>query len=247
MMMNDDKEYVVEGIVIKNIPYGENDGIITVLCADGLLTFKARGILKPNGKNSASCLLYSESTFILNKSKSNNLTLIKGTQNNSNFQLYDSIDVMCCLGLISESILYFIDNTSSTIYGAFKTILQGVRNKFDIYTLTCIFLAKLINESGYGLQTSGCIRCGSNKKIVSLNFEDGGFICQKCLRINETIYNTDYLKTIRYIFIVNEDKYEHHIIEKSLATLIINQFFDYLQEQFGYKKLYFLDLFKEIN
>ena len=66
MMMNDDKEYVVEGIVIKNIPYGENDGIITVLCADGLLNFKARGILKPNGKNSASCLLYSESTFILN-------------------------------------------------------------------------------------------------------------------------------------------------------------------------------------
>lgn len=245
--MNNDKEYVIEGIVIKNVPYGENDGIITVLTENELVTFKARGILKPNGKNSASCLLYSESTFILNKSKNNLLTLIKGTQDKSNYQLYESIDVMCCLGLISESILYFLDGTSPIIYNAFKKVLEGVRNKFDIYTLTTIFLAKVIIESGYGLQTSCCVRCGNTKKIVSLNYEDGGFICQKCLKTNETIYGTDYLKTIRYIFLVNEDKYEHHVINKSLATLIINQLFDYLQERYGYKKLYFLDLFKEIN
>lgn len=245
--MNDNNEIIIEGIVLKNIPYGENDGIITVLTSDKLVTFKARGILKPNGKNSASCLLYSESTFILSRSKNDLLTLIKGTQNNSNYQLYESIDVMCCLGLMSESILYFLDETSSKIYSSFKSVLKGVREEFDIYTLACIFIAKIINESGYGLHTSSCIRCGSTKKIVSLNYDDGGFICQKCLRDKEETFDPDYLKTMRYIFLVGEDNYQHHTITRKLSKMIINQLFDYLQERFGYKKLYFLDLFKEIN
>ena len=48
MMMN--KEVVISGIVIKSIPYGENDAIISVLTKDGVVTFKARGILKPSSK-----------------------------------------------------------------------------------------------------------------------------------------------------------------------------------------------------
>ncbi len=48
MMMNN--EVVVNGIVIKQVPYGENDAIITCLSENGIVAFKARGVLKPSSK-----------------------------------------------------------------------------------------------------------------------------------------------------------------------------------------------------
>ena len=72
-MMNN--ELVVSGIVIKSIPYGENDAIISCLSADGIITFKARGILKPSSKNMSSCLMYAYSEFTLEEKKGNNSKL----------------------------------------------------------------------------------------------------------------------------------------------------------------------------
>ena len=244
MMMN--KEVVISGIVIKSIPYGENDAIISVLTNDGVVTFKARGILKPSSKNMASCLMYAHSEFTLEEKKSNNY-LTKAKLISSNYRLYENLEYMTCLGLISECINVFLDDkTSKIIFDSFLLLLKGINDDFDIYTLTLINLAKIVKESGYGIDVNSCIRCGDKKGIVSINLNEGGFICKKCFTSSEEIKSTTYLKTVRYIFNVDLDNYFHYQLNKSVAISLIREYIYYLQECFGYKKLKFFELFDQI-
>ena len=239
------QEIVINGFVLKNIEYKENDGIITCLTEQGLVTFKARGINKLTSKNRSSCLLYARSEFTLEEAKTGHLILTKGKLLNSNFNLYSSLDYMTCLGLVSESILTFLDvNISQSIYNLFSIMITNL-DKFDVFTLTAIFLAKIIIESGYQLDTSHCVRCSQQKSIVAISYLEGGFICKKCLQASEKAQNSEYLKSIRYTFMVDEDNYLHYEFKKNISTRLIKEYLNYLQENFGYKKLFFFDLFNQ--
>ena len=242
MTMNN--EEVILGYVLKSTPYKEKDAIINVLSEDGIHTFKAKGVLNPASKNASSCLLYSYSEFTVQKSKySSHLALLKGKNLDSNYKLYDSLDYMCCIGLIVEAILNFLDNPSTFIFESLKTTFKGLNEGFDIFTLTAIMLAKIILETGYGLETSNCVKCGSKTKIVSFSYEEGGFICLKCLSSNVNKDNNDYLKSIRYIFMVDIDNYFHYTLNKKIAIRIIKELMEYIKNQFDFKKLGFYELF----
>ena len=239
------KEIVIHGFVLKQVEYGENDAIVSVLTESGIVVFKARGVLKLTSKNRSSCLLYSESEFTLDCSKNDYRVLTKGKLITSNFKLYDSLENMTCLGLISEAILLFLGNeTSEMIYRSFKALITAINNDFDVLTLTLICLANIIKETGYNLDLSRCIRCNKTSQIVFVDFANGGFVCSRCINNYEDVQNTEYLKSIRYVFMVTEDNYFHYELNKIYSVRLINELIVYLQNQFDYKKLYFFDLFK---
>lgn len=236
-------ELVIEGIVLKSVTYGENDAIISCLYKDGIIVFKARGVKKITSKNASSCLVYALSEFTLEK-KGNNYFLLKGKLLSSNFKLYDDLSFMTCLGLVSESILNFLDNTNS-MFESLQKMLEAINNGFDIFTLTAINLAKIIKESGYGLEVNQCVRCGSKKNISSISFFEGGFVCTNCLRSFEQNFSSEYLKTIRYIFNVDIDNYFHYQLDNKIAIDIIKKLMEYLKNQYDYKKLVFYELFDQ--
>lgn len=236
-------ETVVSGIVLRNVAYGENDGILTVLSESGLISFKARGILKPSSKNAGSCLLYAESEFTLEETRSGNYVLTRGVLKKSHYKLYESIDFMCGLGLVAESLLSFLDDPSPLIYRSFRKLLEGIESGFDVFTLEAILLAKIMTESGYGLETSHCLRCGGTKQIVSLNYEEGGFICSKCKSEHEEADSPEYLKSIRYVFMVGEADYFHYELKRPICVRMIREFMRYFRDRFGYRKLVFFELF----
>lgn len=240
------KEIVKTGFVLKNVVYGESDGIVTILTEDGLVTFKARGINKLTSKNKASCLLYSKSEFTLEESKKNYLVLTKGKLISSNYELYSSLDYMVCLGVVSESITSFLDsNTSKEIYNLFQAMTECLTNHFDIFTITAIFLAKITIEAGYGLDISRCVRCSNRDKIVFMSYNDGGFVCKRCLNPHEEVQSSEYLKSIRYTFMVTEDNYFHYELKREISLKLIREYIRYLQEAFGFKKLNFFELFDQ--
>lgn len=241
-MMN--KERIIQGYVIKSVDYGENDAIITVLTKNSLEVFKAKGVLKLTSKNRSSCLMYAKSEFTLEEGKSHNQVLTKGTLLSSNFKLYDSLDYMTCLGLISESIMTFLGNdVSIEIYDVFEGMIDCINNGFDIFTLTCISLANIIKRSGYILELKECVRCSKKDKIVFLSYNDGGFVCSRCLNNFEDFQSVNYLQTVRYVFMVDKDNYYHYQIEHSTSIRLINEFIYYLQNKYDYTKLVFFDLF----
>ena len=243
-MMNSEKVY--EGIVIKSVPYSENDAIITILTSEGLVIFKARGALKTTSKFMSGCLLYAYSEFTLEE-KTNHQYLTKIKLISSNYKLYENLEYTTCLGLISETINYFLDvKFSRNIFDGFMMLFKAINEGFDIYTITLINLAKIVIESGYGLNVNECVRCHNKKSIVSFSYLDGGFICKKCINHNEEVKSTTYLKTMRYIFNVTLDNYMHYALDKKSIVIIVDELMEYLKESFGYKNLKFYQLFKEI-
>ena len=79
-----------------------------------------------------------------------------------------------------------------------------------------------------------------------MSYNDGGFICNKCLSNNQDKQDIEYLKSIRYTFLVDEDNYYHYEFKKDIAIRIIKEYVLYLQESFGFKKLGFFDMFKQL-
>lgn len=239
------KEKVIQGYVIKSVEYGENDAIITVLTEYGLEVFKARGILKLSSKNRSSCLMYAKSEFTLEEGANNHHILTKGKLINSNYRLYESLEYMICLGLISESIMNFLGNDiSKEIYYSFEGMIDCLENNFDIFTLTSIALANIVKRTGYTLELKECVRCSKTDKIVYLSYYDGGFVCQRCLNNYEEKQSINYLQTIRYLFMVTQDNYFHYKIDKKLNVRIINELMNYLEKNFDCNKLVFFDLFR---
>ena len=243
-MMNNEKVY--EGIVIKSVPYSENDAIITILTINGVVSFKARGALKTTSKFMSGCLLYAHSEFTLEEKASYNyLTKVKLIK--SNYKIYQNLEYTTCLGLLSETINYFLDKSfSNVIYDSFYSLFEAIDKEFDIYTVTLICLAKITLESGYGLNVNECVRCHNKKSIVSLSFIDGGFICSKCFNNQDEKKSTVYLKTARYIFNVEKENYLHYELDKKTVIILLKELMEYLKESFGYKNLKFYQLFDEI-
>ncbi len=234
-------EIEIEGIVLSQTPYKEKDSMINVLTYKGRVGFYARGILSLSSKNASSCLLYSHSRFILS-SRGENLTLRKGELISSFYNLYESIESMTLLGLISEVILKIVDEDDGRIYPIYLRILNLLKDGFDKLTLLAIFLAKIINYSGYALNYSSCVLCGSKKGIVGVDYNQGGFICAKCYQeINSQ--NNLYLKSFRYIFMVDLIDYDKVVLNKSIALKLIKELLDYLKDKFQLRKFNAEELF----
>lgn len=233
----------IEGIVIGITPIKEKDAMVNVLTKDGRIGFFARSIMNPSSKNHSSCLLYSFSKFTL-ISKGNTLSLKSGELINSNHKLYNSINIMTSLGIMSELTIRILDENEGRIYSIFIRILELLINGFDSLTLINIFIANIIKLSGYVLNYDCCIYCSSNKNIISLSYFDGGFVCNNCNKIySNKRYSNDYLKSFRYVFKVDETHYDKVILDSNISKELLSDLFDYLKEKLSIKKFNSKDMF----
>lgn len=233
----------IEGIVLRSISYKEKDAMIEVFTPNGRISFLARGIQAINSKNASSCLIYSYSNFQIN-TRNGKMSLQTGTQLHSVTSMYESLEIMSALGLISEITLKMTDEEDGSLFIYFNKILELLNEGFDPLTLVILYFAKIIDKSGYQLNTRSCIICGAKQNIVTFSYTKGGFICQKCFdQYEDKIRGKEYLKTIKYIFQVEEDMFNRHIIKKELGLIILNELNDYLLNNFDLKKLNGFELF----
>ena len=229
-------ELIVDGIVISSTPIKEKDAMVNLLTKNGRVGFFARSIMSLNSKNASSCLLFSHSSFTLS-SKGESLSLKKGEIITSNYKLYESIETMTCLQFMSEMTLKLLDEDEGSTYEYFLKILELLNEGFDSLTLITIYLAKLIKLSGYSINYSNCVECSSKKNIVSLDYNVGGFICNKCAsKFNLRKKEDEYLKIIRYIFMVDIDNFNKVILNRTLCKKILKELLDYIKERYSFKK-----------
>ena len=137
----------IEGIVIRQVQYKEKDAMVSVLTKDGTVSFLARGILNPTSKNASSCLLFAYSNFTLN-SRQDKLTLTQGKLIKSYYHLYESLEKMASIQLVSELIIKCLDEENGSIFPYVLRLLDNLSNKYDSRTLVLITIASIIKESG---------------------------------------------------------------------------------------------------
>lgn len=236
----------IEGIVISQNPYKEKDAMVSVLTKDGIVSFLARSILSLTSKNKSSCLPFSYSSFSLS-SKQDKLSLTQGKLIKSYYHFFNSLENLSSINLINECILKFVDEENTILFDYLKNYLELLDRGFDETTLTLIMMAQIVKSSGYNLEFNSCVICGSKTNIVGISYDEGGFVCKKCLNDTNKKVSREYLKTYRYAFMVPFDMMAHYVVNSSIGYELIVNFCEYLSKSFGFREIKALEIYKTVK
>ena len=199
----------IEGIVLKQTEYKENDCIITILTESGKESLYARGIRKPTSKNSYACSSLMRSNFQFER-KEKKIPVVLGARISENYisKLNDYQKIMIA-SIMCEIINEISDDQSlscSHLYHILANAINALVKYKAYYLVFCLFLSDILNEVGVNLIVDECSGC-SLQQINAISIEAGGFVCQKCLQhIQATQYDKEFLQKFRF---VNKAEYEH--------------------------------------
>ena len=216
------------GYVIDSVDYKDNDSIVTVLCQDGLVSFKARGSKKITSKMNSVLFNYAYSEFEVNKSeKSGYLTLLDGNLLDYPSYVINNLDYMAIMGIISEGINKCTNKSS--LFINFKDCLSLMESNVDAKLILVAFLNFMLESEGIKYEGDCCVSCQS-KNVNSFNFDLGGFVCKECGGISQDIA---YLKSMRILTKTNFENVKKVNLETKDIILYIVNAFDSLENKCG--------------
>lgn len=218
------------GIVLKQMDYRDNDLIISVLFKDlGKYSLIARGVKKPNSKNSFAISPYINSEFIFDFKENKNIFNIK---NASLVKIRKNISKDILKMAYSALLCQIVDIVSIEDEDAFELLdfsLDRINDDNHDILICCLFVAQYLKKLGLAPYVDGCV-VDDNASIKGISISEGGFICTNH---NIELYDIDIegLKKFRIINKANLDNYE---ILKGIDT-------------YNYKDLYLLMDFLEFH
>jgi len=228
---------IEKGFIIKISQYKEFDAILTLLSENGeLISFKGRSILKPTNKNFYTCQLYAKGEYCLENRTSlshmflKNSSLIEGT-----YELINDTSACIVLGLVVESILLLGDtiNPDERIL-FFDGVISALKTNKNYKTLSLIILKYLMVYSGIILEAGHCVKCGSKHDIVSVDYQEGGYVCKYCKGLI-AVKPPVYLRTYHFIIKADLENAKDISVDDSTFKLLTRDFFNYLEDSAGLK------------
>ena len=209
-----------EGIIISEVNYGEKSKIINVLTKDGILGVMCKGTKSLKSPLRTSTMKFNLSSFLLYYHE-NGLSTLK------------ECDVICDYKNIKSDILlisymsYICDlaagvmrqNENEEIYNLLISTLSKINDGFAPDVLTNIFEIKMLDYLGVGFSLDACAKCGNTKDIVTIDPDDGGYICSSCYT-NQIIYDAKTLKMLRMYYLVDIDAISKLDISKEVKDNI---------------------------
>ena len=215
-----------EGIILSETNYSESSKILNVLTLEhGLIGIMSKGCrnMKSKLRGVSRKLIYG--TFHVYY-KENGLSTLIGVDLINSFPktLMDLEKISYATFMIDLVMQVVKQNDDSEIFNLLKDSLLKLEEGFSPIVLTNILELKLLDYLGVRPCIDCCCLCGSDKAIVSLSSDSGGYVCKNCF--DGQIYtNEKTIKMIRlyyYVEIKNISKLEvsDEIIKE------INQFLD---------------------
>lgn len=224
-------EKKIEGFLLKKVTYKDNDAILNVLTKDGVVTFKARGILKAKSKNASSCNYNILSEYNLTSTKEGNNFLLKNSSTIKMYYLpYESMLLMSSFLFISN--IAYLVSESINIYDLSIECFDKLESKEEPINVLVYFLKEVCNKLGYTPYLKGCINCNSKNNLVTFSLKEGGFICKKCCLENQyEKYSKEYLNSLYHLY--KDNSYEN--IDKTRAIRIFSYLVTFMKEEVGIK------------
>jgi len=218
------------GYVINSIDYKDNDSILSVLCVDGLVSLRARGVKKINSKNASSVMNYAYSEFEVSRSsKSGYLTLSEGKLINYPSFISNNLDYISIINFVSEGIELISDSKDS--FECFALCLDSMKNNIKSEYILVSFLNYFIDKHGVKLNVDECVGCGKKDGIIKFSFENGGYLCKNCC--NSVSDDLEYLRNIRILAKVNYENIYKVDIDEMYAYKYIKEVISLIESKLG--------------
>ena len=194
----------VEGIVLTETPYGDTSKIINIFTLEyGLIGIMCRGVksLKNQLRTKTEKLTYGYFHIDYKENKLSHLIDVDIIDNFKNIR--SDIILISYASYISELTYQVIKQSDDAdIYNLYKESLIKINNKLNPLIITNIIELKYLDYLGVGLNLDSCIKCGNKKNIVTLDPDEGGYICKDCYT-NELLFSSKAISMIRKYYLID--------------------------------------------
>lgn len=229
-------EEIKEGLILRLTPIKEADAMVQAIGKDGFFSFYARGVRKMTSKNAPSVQECCYGRYSLMVSSQGKLTLKEGAPLSLLYK-GDSLSAMAVGMLLNELTLKVVsEEDASDVYPWLYASLKAIQEGKEPLTIGIIYFAKVMKETGYGLNVEECVRCARKEGIVGISYEEGGFICKKCLREDDVAVSRPSQKTLKillYLFRVGLEDLSRVSFEPSEVLPLYSRFGEHLQYTLG--------------
>ncbi|MDO5393204.1 MAG: DNA repair protein RecO [Mycoplasmatota bacterium] len=236
-----------EGIILTETNYSESSKILNVLTNDrGVIGIMSKGCrnVKSKLRGVSRKLIYG--TFHVYY-KENGLSTLIGIDLINSFSktMMDLERISFASYLLDLSYQVVRQNDDQDIFLLLRDTLLKIEEGLNPLVLSNILELKLLDYLGVRPSIDACSICGSEKAIVTLSADSGGYVCRNCFS-NEGYVSEKTIKMIRlyyYVDIKNISKLE----VSDDVSKEINQFLDMYYDRYTGLYLKSKDFIKKIG
>ncbi|MFA4016751.1 MAG: hypothetical protein RUDDFDWM_001862 [Candidatus Fervidibacterota bacterium] len=178
------RTYRVEGIVLRVIPYGEKDRILTIYTRQmGKLNAIAKGSRNPLTRLAPATQLFTHAHYFLAQGKTLEVvTQVRIIEVFERLRKDVEMMVVCaqCCEMLSKSVPD--GEADPALFDDLLSALRIANKGVDADLLLAAFISRLLKRLGYMPQVSFCVGCGSRilDDEVHLSIAQGGTLCKDC-------------------------------------------------------------------
>lgn len=221
-----------EGIIISETPYGDTSKIINIYTKEhGVIGVMCKGVKSLKSPLRTKTLKYTYGYFHIKYNEKKLSQLIDVDIINNFTNIKNDITLISYLSYITELTNQVVkQNDDETIYNLYISTILKINEKQNPLILTNILELKYLDYLGVGLNLDSCIKCGSKKEIITLDPDEGGYICKNCYQ-NEKILDPKSIKLIRMYYLIDINSISDINISEKI-TNEINYFLDKYYERY---------------
>ncbi len=236
-----------EGIIITETPYGDNSKIINVLTKErGLIGIMCNNVKNIKNPLRTKTLKFTYGYFHIKYHENKLSKLVDVDIINNLKNIRNDIELISYMSYITDLTYQVVkQNNDSQIYSIYISTVLKLNEQKSPLILTNILELKYLDYLGVGLNLTSCIKCGSTKNIVTLDPDEGGYICQNCYT-NEKLLSPKSIKLIRMYYLIDINSISDINIKSQTANEI-NYFLDKYYERYTGVYLKSKDFLKKIN
>ncbi|WP_150266359.1 DNA repair protein RecO [Paenibacillus tepidiphilus] len=175
----------VEGIVLRNMDYGEGNAIIT-LCTEnaGKVGVLVRGAKKVRSRHAALIQPFTVGEFVFFRNNGGLGTLNAGEITQSHHALRGDLYLAAYASYACELLdrVLHDEETGSFWYRQLSACLNALEDGKEPGVIINVFEMKILQAAGYGPQLDTCIACGQERPDEQLRISPrlGGVLCRAC-------------------------------------------------------------------
>lgn len=227
----------VDGIVVRNADYKENDRMITVFTKEyGAIGALVRGCRKKGSTNIACSELFAFCEFVLFENKGKH-TVNSFTLKESFYPIREDFDkfsaaAFCCelVSNASEHGNERSDELFSMLYYALSYICYLDISPLD---MALCFAWRFLSASGYAPMLADCSVCAENlrgNKKIAFSSSAGGALCDRCKNANlHSTVSAISLEAVRRMILLQNSEMKKVVLPEKVRAELLPITVDYAQ------------------
>ncbi len=220
----------IEGMIVHETPYGETSKIIQVLTKEyGIIGIMCKGVVSMKSRLRALTIKFTYGSFYIYY-KEDKLSILKDVDVIDDLKkIKNDIVFISYLNYLTElTTQVYKQSNSSVLYDLYIAGVKKIEEGMNPLVITNILELKYLPFLGVGLNLDSCILCGNKTNIVTIDADEGGYICKKCYT-NQIVVSSKCVKLLRMYYYVSVDSITKLAIHDEVVKEInffINRYYE---------------------